>query len=188
MEQAEVARKFKSWIEQKPGLDPYNYSSRSQMNGEYRRIAQQKDRALQALDLFWDLPYSEEYMHEAMRSFSGRLQFDDKGELTYCTGQYWPTEYRLAAAVVLESYIWECAKWDIEAAKTVLKHYHPNAYHLMTYHVPLLGEQYRKLPQRSDPVWYEQIKPIWNEAERLTKGIEPTYCALMTLIENYQPA
>lgn len=35
-------------------------------------------------------------------AFSGRLSFNGDGSIDYCAGQYWPTEYRAAAAAVLE--------------------------------------------------------------------------------------
>lgn len=98
---------FSDWINQRPGLEPCNYGSRSGLNTEYRHISEQKRRALHALrdaTSAW-VRYDPLTLREVMRAvFSGRLQFDDAGELTYTTGQYWPTEYRLAAAVVLEEY------------------------------------------------------------------------------------
>jgi hypothetical protein len=39
------------------------------------------------------------------RAFSGRLSWDG-AKLDYCTGQYWPTEYRAAACAVLASALW----------------------------------------------------------------------------------
>jgi hypothetical protein len=38
-------------------------------------------------------------------AFGGRLQLDG-GKLYYCTGQYYPTEYRAAVCAVLASGIW----------------------------------------------------------------------------------
>jgi hypothetical protein len=45
-------------------------------------------------------------MAEALRgAFSGRLEWHPDGYFDYCTGQYYPTEYRSAAAAVLEHYV-----------------------------------------------------------------------------------
>lgn len=113
---------FKRWINQRAGLDPANYgchleqakySSRQQqidalqsMRQEARSIQNDGKRARLALAEFASLPYDAEVLRVAMRgSFSGRLQFNERGELDYCTGQYFPTEYRKAAAAVLVEYV-----------------------------------------------------------------------------------
>jgi hypothetical protein len=44
------------------------------------------------------------------RAYSGRLQINqtaDGFDVDYCTGQYFPTEYRRAAACVLACAIWQ---------------------------------------------------------------------------------
>jgi hypothetical protein len=40
------------------------------------------------------------------RGYGGRLEWTGKG-LQYTTGQYWPTEYRKAAAAVCASALWD---------------------------------------------------------------------------------
>lgn len=107
----EVVAKFRQWINQRPGLEASNYSTRGQLNSEYRTIAKQKDRANAALEKFFMCPFDWDVLRDVMtHAFSGRLFFDAKGELQYHCGQYWPTEYRLAAAVVLEAYVLK--KWE----------------------------------------------------------------------------
>jgi hypothetical protein len=109
----EAVEIFEKWIAQKPGLDPRNYFSEwSDQNGrrayrqEQESIRKDRGKAIDALRTFEGLPYDAEVLRDAMRhAFSGRLQFNDAGELDYTTGQYWPTEYRSAAATVLEQYI-----------------------------------------------------------------------------------
>jgi len=85
--------KFAAWINQRPGLDWYNYQDRNLINQEYRHIAKQRDRAFNALGLFYSLPYDEAVLRSAMRAFSGRLSFDENDELQYTIGQYWPVVY-----------------------------------------------------------------------------------------------
>lgn len=47
------------------------------------------------------------------REFSGRLTYDaDRKRCDYCTGQYFPTEYRRAAVVVLASVLYDYIKRD----------------------------------------------------------------------------
>lgn len=118
--QEAMIAKFQKWIDQRPGLDPYNYSGRSQINTEYKHISAQKRRAQRALNVVYDLPYAKDTWKGAFRAFSGRLSLNDKGDLEYCTGQYWPTEYRLAAAVVLESYIFYACSGHREPAMKVI--------------------------------------------------------------------
>ena len=101
----EAISKFSAWIRQRPGLEFGNYGDISAYRSELRTIAKQKHRAEAALSEFATHDYRPEVLADTMKSaYSGRLEFDAKGNLDYCAGQYWPTEYRIAAAVVLESY------------------------------------------------------------------------------------
>lgn len=123
MDKHEVSEKFYAWVNQKPGLEWVNYGNSAALRSEYRKIAQQKTRACEALNVFNALPYDEICLRSAMRYFSGRLSFDKSGNLQYCTGQYWPTEYRLAAAVVLEGYVFELTRGNRSACFKVLYQY-----------------------------------------------------------------
>jgi hypothetical protein len=44
---------------------------------------------------------------EYLSKNSGRLTMNEAGKLRYCTGQYFPTEYRPAASQALKSIIWD---------------------------------------------------------------------------------
>jgi hypothetical protein len=108
--QTEAVAIFEKFINQRPGLEVGNYGTDRDGPRAYREeqasIREQKGRAIEALRTFEGLPYDAEMLKGAMRhAFSGRLQFNEKGELDYCTGQYWPTEYRAATATCLEQYI-----------------------------------------------------------------------------------
>lgn len=98
---------FRAFIMQRPGLDPANYD-RAGYASDSRRIAKDKRRALAALDVAEAYPFAAAAMLNAFNAFSGRLEpvirEDGSLALKYCTGQYWPTEYRAAAAAVLEAY------------------------------------------------------------------------------------
>lgn len=114
-----ILEAFKPWINQKPKLDPANYGCHPEqfaytgrkefqenwrnMQSELRSIARQGTRARKALKIAKTYEPNSEAMADALTRFSGRLQWKD-GALDYTTGQYYPTEYRLAAAVVLEHY------------------------------------------------------------------------------------
>jgi dimeric dUTPase (all-alpha-NTP-PPase superfamily) len=97
---------FSDFIAQPPQLDRGNYSTDENFQQEKNHIQKQRGYALAMLELFNACPYNPKMLSLATRSaFSGRLEFNNAGQIEYTTGQYWPTEYRLAAGVVLERYI-----------------------------------------------------------------------------------
>jgi hypothetical protein len=102
--QVAAVNAFRKFIESRPGIDANNYSNYRQLRREYANVARQKARAFKALMVLASHDYDTALLESAMRSYSGRLSFDDKGQLEYCAGQYYCVEYRQAAAVVLEDY------------------------------------------------------------------------------------
>jgi len=96
-----------AFIRQRPGLDYGNYGDPSAYRAEVRSIGRdlQDARALlHAVELRPSITAA--MLREAFQSaFSGRLSWDG-ARLDYTTGQYWPTEYRRAAAAVLASALW----------------------------------------------------------------------------------
>lgn len=118
---AAVFTAIETWIKQRPGLDPANYGLHPEQlrysgprerqdafrayRAEIREIGKDRTRAMKALDEARNLlPARPELLAESFyRAFSGRLTWDGT-KLNYTTGQYWPTEYRKAAASVLEQY------------------------------------------------------------------------------------
>lgn len=100
------------FIKGRAGLDPADYGTGregwSAYQSEARNITKDRSRAIRALTEARGLtPARPELFERAFTAFSGRLSWDGEA-LHYCTGQYRPTEYRKAAASVLESY---CAAW-----------------------------------------------------------------------------
>ena len=103
------------WIHQRPGLDFGNYGDVAVYRSEVRSITRDLHDArllLRAVELS---SVSAETLEGAFRAFSGRLTWDGK-HLDYCTGQYWPTEYRKAAAAVLASALWDHYRDDFAAS------------------------------------------------------------------------
>lgn len=102
-----MLRALDAWVRQRPGLEFGNYgdvkSYRAEMRGitrdlhDYRQIAGAVSRSSISADVLRDA---------FSRAFSGRLSWDGK-RLSYCEGQYWPTEYRKAACAVLASALWQ---------------------------------------------------------------------------------
>ena len=82
---------------------------------EAARITKQREDALTLLRACELSGMNEDDIKAGFRAFSGRLQLkqDERGYyLDYCTGQYWPTEYRAAAAAVLASALWDYYRTD----------------------------------------------------------------------------
>jgi hypothetical protein len=109
-----------TWIRQRPGFGQENTSS-----GDRREVARDKRDAellLQAVQRH-DSITGEKLIEASKRAFGGRLEFKvekfwlhengaktmQSGAVTidYTIGQYWPTEYRAAAAAVLAAALWE---------------------------------------------------------------------------------
>ena len=109
LNQIQVLAAFRTFINQRPGLDFADYGNVSAWRQESAQITRDRKRALAALTLAEVALWDAVAMKAAFSAFAGRLtpiiREDGKLALDYCTGQYWPTEYRKAAASVLESYI-----------------------------------------------------------------------------------
>lgn len=119
--QKAVFEALKKFINQKPDLDPANYGCHPEqraytsskdwcdavrsMRQESNSIKRDGTLARKLLREAQSYPFNAEMMAQAFKSaFSGRLEWDGK-ELEYCTGQYFPTEYRKAASAVLSYYV-----------------------------------------------------------------------------------
>jgi hypothetical protein len=95
-----------SWIKQRPGLEYGNYGDPVSYRAELRSITRDLQDArtlLRAVELSGIT--GEELAQAFDRAYSGRLSWNG-ARLDYCTGQYWPTEYRRAACAVLASALW----------------------------------------------------------------------------------
>lgn len=119
------------FIRQRPGLEYGNYSSgwndkegRKAYFAECRSIARDLREARTLLAAVgWRESIDAKALKEAFRAYSGRLTVTVRAMTTkdgsplwvagleYCTGQYWPTEYRKAVCAVLAS-----ALWDVQRA------------------------------------------------------------------------
>ena len=109
------------WINQRPGLDPRNYIR------DYRDIDGMKAYRSEARSITKDLAHARELIGYVQRRDSitaadiveatrgKRLHIQETAEgyqIDYTTGQYFPTEYRRAAASVLASAIWDRLRLD----------------------------------------------------------------------------
>lgn len=110
----ELCRMLARFIGQRPGLDFANYGDVSLYRSESRAITADMHDAHALLDA---VAARDSLTADHMRAVlmgSGRLTLSEDGRLDYCTGQYFPTEYRKAAARALASMLW--AYWREYAA------------------------------------------------------------------------
>ena len=96
----------------RPGLAPRDYArdwrdteGRKAYAAEVRSITKDLHHARALLTAVRLSGITEAQLVEAFRAFSGRLSWDGNS-LDYCTGQYYPTEYRKAVCSVLASALW----------------------------------------------------------------------------------
>lgn len=111
---------------QRPNLEPENYISdwrdaegRANYRRESRRITKDLHhaRALLGYIARRDSITADDLIEAARHAYSGRLEIKQTPEgyrVDYCTGQYFPTEYRRAVACVLSSAIWQRLAEDRE--------------------------------------------------------------------------
>lgn len=117
MTREHVLLALEHFITQRPGIDPRNYTSgndhagRKAYHAESRRVTRDRhdaERLLRAVALS-SMPLDT--LLGGFRAFSGRLTIqagkDGGVELSYCTGQYFPTEYRRAVCAVLSSALFD---------------------------------------------------------------------------------
>ena len=111
-----------AWIAQRPGLEFGNYGDVSAYRSELRRITKDGRDARELLRAVEMSGITYKALQAAVQSaYSGRLTWNGK-RLDYCTGQYWPTEYRAAVAAVCSQALWGYYREDAEkeaAAKGV---------------------------------------------------------------------
>jgi hypothetical protein len=109
MDKQTLIDKLRAFAAQRPGMEPENYGDYSSYRSEARSITKDLNEArqlLRAVELRDSITVDD--IKEALRrSYSGRLSLNEKGELDYCTGQYFPTEFRRAVCAVAASCLWD---------------------------------------------------------------------------------
>lgn len=108
-----VINALHKWLRQRPGLEFGNYGDVSAYRSEMRSITKDLQQAQAMLrTIAWrDSITADHIIAAAKHAYSGRLSIelrdDGKVRIDYCTGQYWPTEYRRAVCAVLSSVLWD---------------------------------------------------------------------------------
>lgn len=103
MSTLELLNKF---VNQRPGLDFCNYGDVRLYRSEMREITRDRSDYYELLGVAASrLPDLNEKLTAKLLTTSDRLELKE-GRLEYCTGQYFPTEYRTAACRALRDLIW----------------------------------------------------------------------------------
>lgn len=111
-----------TFINKRPQLEFGNYGDRAAYRSEIRSITRQRADALKllrAIELRESITAAD-----IIAAFNGRLTLGtNKGKLCldYCTGQYWPTEYRAAVARLASSLLW--SYWWSNCSSADVAHY-----------------------------------------------------------------
>lgn len=118
MNRETILNALHKFASQRPGLEFGNYGDLKAYRAEMRSITKDLAHArtlLRAVELRESIT-AEQIIEAADHAYSGRLSInvrdDGKVVIDYCTGQYWPTEYRRAVCAVLSAVLW--AYWRDE--------------------------------------------------------------------------
>lgn len=126
MQKSHILQALETFVRQRPGLEFANYGDVSAYRSEMRGITRNRNHALVLLHelAMRDSITADHIMQASKQAFSGRLSIvcdGDKVRIDYCTGQYFPTEYRAAVCAVLSSVLWayfrECGYSDGDAIR-----------------------------------------------------------------------
>jgi hypothetical protein len=101
-----------AFMRQRSGMEFANYGDIKSYRSEQRSITKDLHDARELLRYVTHCDgITADMLREAFRAYSGRLTLTTSSKglpaLDYCTGQYFPTEYRRAVCAVLAAAIWE---------------------------------------------------------------------------------
>lgn len=141
---------LRTFAQQRPGLEYGNYSDPVAYRAEVRSIGKDLTTArtlLRYVELR-DSITADMLLDAAKHTFSYRLtitESDGQFTLDYCTGQYFPTEYRRAVCAVLSSAIWS---WLRDHCMPEPDHHEPSTGAWKTYSGVSAGDFLRKSARR----------------------------------------
>jgi hypothetical protein len=107
-----------AFVRQRPGLEFGNYGDVTAYRSELRSITKSRHHAETLINaVAWrDSLTADDIIKASQSAFSGRLTITrtDTGgfRIDYCTGQYFPTEYRNAVCAVLSAVLWDYWRTD----------------------------------------------------------------------------
>jgi hypothetical protein len=117
---------LRAFVNQRSGMDGRNYNSRESFLSDYRpllRNGRTARRLIREVELRESIT-SKDLKAGSRHAFSGRIEFKENGNgvrIEYCTGQYFPTEYRAAACSLLSEVLWNYWLKDYKTSDAVKK-------------------------------------------------------------------
>jgi hypothetical protein len=113
---------------QRSGMEPGNYSDWRSYRSEQRSVTRDLHHVRELLRaVAWrDSITADNLLQCAKSAYSGRLELSltvdpingaDYCRVNYCTGQYFPTEYRKAVCAVLASALWDWQRASMPESK-----------------------------------------------------------------------
>ena len=120
----EIINALRTFAQKRPQLEYGNYGNFSSYSQESRAITKDLHHARALLRKVELSGISAEELLEASKeAFSGRLEItatdDGLVKVSYCVGQYFPTEYRKAVASVCARALWNYWKTDANDADRI---------------------------------------------------------------------
>lgn len=108
--------KMTKFVNRRPGLEFCNYGNISAYRSEMREITKDRTDYFELLNIAFSRSDNlNEQLTNYLQKSSGRLTLNNNDNLEYCTGQYFPTEYRPASNRVLSNLIWASYRDEIES-------------------------------------------------------------------------
>ena len=109
----QIIAALRAFVAQRSGMDWHNYNDAASYRSEQREIMRDGKEArelLRAVELR-DSITADDIIAASNRAFSGRLSIVGRDDgavgVDYCTGQYFPTEYRKAVCALCASVLWD---------------------------------------------------------------------------------
>ena len=111
---------LEQFVNSRPGFDYHSYGDATSYRSDMRTAMNSRTDALTMLRYIAmrDSITVDQVLDAAKHNFGGRLTIDaETGAIDYCAGQYYPTEYRRAAACVLAAAIWSWLRDNRDTSK-----------------------------------------------------------------------
>ena len=103
MDKSALLHALRAFIAQRPSIEPGNYGSWASYRQESREVTQDRHHAETMLRHCELSGITADQIIEQARN---RLTIEN-GRIDYCTGQYFPTEYRKAVCRLLANALWD---------------------------------------------------------------------------------
>jgi len=117
----QIITALRAFVAQRSGMEFANYGDVASFRAEQRAITRDGKEArelLRAVELR-DSITADDIIAASKRAYSGRLLIVERADgavaIDYCTGQYFPTEYRKAVCAVCASLLWNYTRTNYGA-------------------------------------------------------------------------